>query len=83
MRRIAPRIFIECGRLTFALLVAFGSAKGLESTCPEPTPENSSPGCEGLSLIFGGLLGFVGAIVVTVVAEMVWRRRKRRLAEPS
>jgi 3-methyladenine DNA glycosylase/8-oxoguanine DNA glycosylase len=44
------RVLIEAGRLTFASVVAFGCAIGLESTCPAPTPENSSPGCEGLSL---------------------------------
>jgi hypothetical protein len=80
MQRILSRILIESVRLAFALSVAFGSAKGLESTCPAPTRENSSPGCEGLSLIFGGLVGFAGAIILTVIAEWVWRRRKRRFA---
>ena len=78
MRRVAPRLLLESGRLVFALVVAYASAKALESTCPEPTPENSSPGCEGLSLIFGGVVGFVGAILLSVVAQWAWRRRRRR-----
>ena len=71
------RAAIESARLVFALIVAYGGAKALESTCPEPTPENSSPGCEGLSLIFGGFVGFIGAILLTIVATYVWRRRRQ------
>ena len=72
------RVLIEAGRLAFALVVAYGCAKSLESTCPAPTPEHSSQGCEGLSLIIGGLLGFAGAFAFTVVVEWVWRRRNLR-----
>jgi TRAP-type C4-dicarboxylate transport system permease small subunit len=78
MRRLVHRIGIESARLAFALLVAYGSATGLESTCPAPTPENSSPGCEGLSYLFGGVVGFFGAILLSIVAQLIWRRRKRR-----
>jgi hypothetical protein len=80
MRRALRRIGIELGRLAFALLVAYGSAKGLKGTCPAPTPENSSPGCEGLSYIYGAVVGFVGAIMISIVAQRVWRRRRRRKA---
>ena len=79
-----PRlVVIESARLTFAVLVAYGSAKALESTCPAPTPNNSSPGCEGLSFLLGALVGFVGAIILTLVAQLIWRRRReRRFAKP-
>lgn len=77
MRRIVGRIGIELARLVFALVVAYGAAKALESTCPAPTPENSSPGCEGLSLLYGGVLGFLGAILVSIAAQLIWRRRRR------
>jgi hypothetical protein len=77
VNRVLRRGLIEAGRFAFALVVAYGCAIGLESTCPAPTPENSSPGCEGLSLLIGGLLGFAGAFALTVVAEWVWRRRDR------
>jgi hypothetical protein len=77
MRSYRRRIGVELARLAFAALVAFASAKGLESTCPAPTPENSSPGCEGLSLMFGGAVGFVGAILLSIVAQNFARRRSR------
>jgi TRAP-type C4-dicarboxylate transport system permease small subunit len=74
-----PRLVLrESARLLFAILVAYGSATAFESTCPPPTPENSSPGCEGLSIIFGAVVGFVGAIVLSIAAQLIWRRRKRR-----
>lgn len=72
MRRVA----LESARLAFALVVGLALGKGLESTCPAPTPENSSPGCEGLSLIYGGVLGFIGALCISLVAEWIWRRRR-------
>jgi len=68
----------------FAALVGYGSANALESTCPPPTPENSSPGCEGPSYVFGGLVGFVGTILLTFIAQWLWRgQRKRRYADRS
>jgi hypothetical protein len=79
VRRAPRRVLLEAARLTFAGLVAFGSAEAFESTCPAPMPENSSPGCEGPSLVFGASVGFVGALLLTVVGEWVWRRRKRRI----
>jgi hypothetical protein len=76
MRRVATRLSVEAARLGFAVLVGYGAGSALEATCPAPTPENSSPGCEGPSLLFGGFVGFVGAIVLTIVAEWFWRRRR-------
>jgi len=61
VRRVAIRVLVEAGRLVFAAVVGLGCAIALESTCPPPTPENSSPGCEGPSYVVGGFLGFVGA----------------------
>ena len=84
MRGVAIRVLLEAARLAFASLVGYGCAIALESTCPAPTPENSSPGCEGLSYLLGGLMGFVGTIVLTVSAQRVWRRkRKGRFVKPS
>jgi hypothetical protein len=81
MRHVATRLLVEAARLGFALLVAYGAGNALETTCPAPTPENSSPGCEGPSLLFGGFVGFVGAILLTIVAQWLWRRRRRRVAD--
>jgi hypothetical protein len=84
VRRVAIRVLVEAARFAFAILVGYGCAIALESTCPAPTPENSSPGCEGPSYLIGGLVGFVGTIVLTVSAQRVWRRkRKRRFVKPS
>jgi hypothetical protein len=84
MRPVAIRVLIEAARVVFAVLVGYGCAIALESTCPPPTPENSTPGCEGPSYIFGGLVGFLGAIILSVIAHWVWRRqRKRRFTKPS
>jgi hypothetical protein len=78
MNRIGRRILIESVRMGVAVAVGYLAAVWLESTCPPPTPENSSPGCEGLSYVFGALLGFAGTVVLTVVGERLWRRRRRR-----
>lgn len=84
MRRVAIRALIECSRLGLAILVGYGCALALESTCPPPTPNNASPGCEGLSYIFGAIVGFVGTIFLTLVAELLWKRhRERRFVKPS
>lgn len=72
------RVAIELGRLALAALVAWLSARGVESTCPRPTPENSSPGCEGLSYFFGAFVGFFGTLILTLVAERGWRYGRRR-----
>ena len=77
MTRIGRRIVIELVRIGFAVAVGYLAAIGLESTCPAPTPENSSPGCEGPSYIFGALIGFLGTLFLSVVAERIWRRRTR------
>lgn len=82
MGRVAKRVLLEVARLGFAVLVGYVSAVLLESTCPPPTPENSSPGCEGPSLVFGAFVGFVAAIVLTVVLEQLWRLRHRS-ADPD
>jgi hypothetical protein len=76
MRRVATVLSVEAARLVFAVVVGYGAGRALESTCPAPTPENSSPGCEGPSLLFGGFVGFLGAILLTIVAEWLWRRRR-------
>jgi hypothetical protein len=56
----------------------------MESTCPRPTPENSSPGCEGLSYFFGAFVGFFGALLLTLVAQTVWTYvRRRRVKRPA
>jgi uncharacterized membrane protein len=80
MNRIGRRILIESARLGVAVAVGYLAAVGLESTCPPPTPENSSPGCEGPSYIYGALLGFAGTLVLTVVGERLWRRQRRKSA---
>ena len=61
-------------RLAFAVLGGYVGAVSLESTCPAPTPENSSPGCEGPSYFFGALVGFFAALVATIAAQLLWRR---------
>jgi hypothetical protein len=82
MPRRSRRVAIEVARLALAALVAWLSARGVESTCPRPTPENSSPGCEGLSYFFGAFIGFFGTLILTLVVERGWRygraRRSRR-----
>ena len=85
MPRFGKRLLIELGRLALAFGVAYLSARGVESTCPRPTPENSSPGCEGLSYFFGAFVGFFGTLVATIVAERLWRywRRRRRVSGPA
>jgi hypothetical protein len=90
MQRIGTRLLIESVRLVLAVLVGLASAKLLqgpiESTCPpsEVNPGETSGLCAGLSGGYGFILGFFGAIVLSVVAELVWRRRrKRRLVERS
>jgi hypothetical protein len=85
MPRLGKRLLIELGRLGLAFAVAYGCARGVESTCPRPTPENSSPGCEGLSYFFGAFVGFFGTLVVSLLAERVWRslRRRRQVRRPA
>ena len=90
MRRVGTRVLIECFRLGFALLVGWGCAYALkgpiESTCgPNPVGGNEPTGlCGGLSGFYGAVLGFFGAIILSVIAEWVWRwRRKRHFANPS
>jgi membrane associated rhomboid family serine protease len=83
MRRVATRLLIESVRLAFAVLVGYGVAKGLqgpiESTCnPSPIAENPTALCSGLSFVSGAILGFFGAIILSVIAELVWRRRRKR-----
>ena len=72
------RVLVEAARVMFAVLVGYGAANALEGTCPPPTPENSSPGCEGPSYVFGGFMGFVGAILLSFIAQWVWRRQRKR-----
>ena len=78
MPRFGRRLLIELGRLALAFAVAYACARGVESTCPRPTPENSSPGCEGLSYFFGAFIGFFGTLIATLVIERVWRYLRRR-----
>jgi uncharacterized membrane protein YfcA len=71
-------------RLAFAVLMAYGGAKVLqgpiESTCApsEANPPEPSGLCAGLSGLYGALLGFFGAIILSLIAERVWRRRRSR-----
>ena len=81
---------IESVRLVFALLAGYGGAivlRGpIESTCrsSEANPPEPSGLCAGLSGLYGALLGFFGAVILSVIAERVWRRRRnRRFANPS
>ena len=90
VRRIGTRLLIESVRLLFAVLVGYGGAKVLqgpiESTCSpsEANPPEPSGLCAGLSGLYGAVLGFFGALILSVIAERVWRRRRsRRFAEPS
>ena len=90
MRRIGIRVLIEFVRLGFALLVGWGCAYALqgpiESTCgPNPVGGDEPTGlCAGLSGLYGGVLGFFGAVILSVIAQRVWRwQRKRRFAKPS
>jgi hypothetical protein len=78
---------IESLRLVFAVLAGYAGSKLLqrpiESTCPPSVanPPDPSGLCAGLSGFYGAVLGFFAAIVLSVVAERIWRRRrKRRLA---
>jgi hypothetical protein len=70
------------------VLVAYACAKVLqgpiEGTCSpsEANPPEPSGLCSGLSGLYGAVVGFVGAIVLSVVAERVWRRgRSRRVTK--
>ena len=90
MRRVATRLLIETIRLVFAVLVGWGCAYALqrpiERTCgPNPVGGDEPTGlCAGLSGFYGAVLGFFGAIILSVIAQRVWRwRRKRRFANPS
>jgi TRAP-type C4-dicarboxylate transport system permease small subunit len=86
MGRIATRLLVESTRLAFAVLVAYGGAKLLqgpiESTCApsEANPPKPSGLCAGVSGLIGAILCFFGAIILSVIAERMWRRRNRRLA---
>jgi TRAP-type C4-dicarboxylate transport system permease small subunit len=90
MRRIGTRLLAEFLRLAFAVLIAYGGSKVLqgpiESTCApsEANPPEPSGLCAGLSGLFGAILSFFGAIILSVIAERVWRRRRnRRFANPN
>jgi TRAP-type C4-dicarboxylate transport system permease small subunit len=82
--RIGTRLLIEFVRLVLALLIAYGGAKVLqgpiENTCApsEANPPEASGLCAGLSGLYGGILSFFGAIILSVIAERVWRRRRNR-----
>jgi hypothetical protein len=75
---------IESARLAFAVLVAYGGAKVLqgpiETTCSpsEANPPGPSGLCSGLSGLYGAVLGFFAAIMLSVIAERVWRRQRGR-----
>ena len=68
------RLGLEVLRLAIAVVGGYVGAVSLESTCPAPTPENSSPGCEGPSYFFGAVVGFLVALLATFVAQLLWRR---------
>jgi uncharacterized membrane protein YfcA len=72
--RTLRRLGLEVLRLAFAVVGGYVGAVSLESTCPAPTPENSSPGCEGPSYVFGAVAGFLVALFATIVAQLLWRR---------
>jgi hypothetical protein len=80
MRRIGTRLLIESVRLAFAVLVGYVGANVLqgpiESTCSpsEVNPPEPSGLCAGLSGLYGAVLGFFGAIILSVIAERVWRK---------
>ena len=84
MGKIGTRLLIEFVRLAFALLIAYGGAKVLqgpiEGTCApsEANPPEPSGLCAGLSGLYGAILSFFGAIVLSVIAERAWRRRRNR-----
>ena len=90
VRRVGTRLLIETIRVVFALLVGWGCAYALqgpiESTCgPNPLGDSGPTGtCAGLSGLSGALLGFFGALILSLLAERLWRRRrKRRFDNPS
>jgi hypothetical protein len=90
VRRVATRVLIESMRLVFAVLVGWGCAYALqgpiETTCgPDPLGGEEPNGlCAGTSALLGAVLGFFGALIPTVIAQSIWRRRhKRRFAKPS
>jgi uncharacterized membrane protein YfcA len=75
--RTLKRLGVELLRLAFAVVGGYVGAVSLESTCPAPTPENSSPGCEGPSYVFGAVVGCIVALFATIVAQLLWRRYRR------
>jgi uncharacterized membrane protein YfcA len=84
MPRIGIRLLIESVRLAFAVLVGYVGAKVLqgpiESTCApsEANPPEPTGLCAGLSGLYGAILGFFAAIVLSIIAERFWRRRRHR-----
>jgi len=82
MRRIGTRLLIEPVRLAFAVPVAYAGAVVLqgpiETTCSpsEANPPGPSGLCSGFSGLSGAVLGFVGAIILSVFAERLWRRQR-------
>lgn len=91
---LRTRLLIESVRLVFAVLVAWASLTWLqapiESTCPpsEVNPGQTSAFCAGASGLYAIGLGFLGAVILSVIAEWLWRRRRKRrfanrLVKPS
>jgi TRAP-type C4-dicarboxylate transport system permease small subunit len=84
MGRVATRLLVESIPLVFALLIASGGAKLLqgpiESICApsEANPSEPSGSCAGVTGLVGAILGFFGAIILSLVAEQAWRRRRDR-----
>jgi TRAP-type C4-dicarboxylate transport system permease small subunit len=84
MGKIGTRLLIEFVRLAFALLISHAGANVLqgpiENTCgpSEANPPGPSGLCAGLSGLYGAILSFFGAIVLSLIAERVWRRRRNR-----
>ena len=90
MRLTGTRLLIESVRLVFVVLVTWASVTWLqgpiESTCPpsEVNPGQTSGLCAGITGLYALVLGFFGAIILSVVVEVVCRwRRKRRFANRS
>ena len=78
MGRVALRASLEAGRLAFALAVALCLRTGAREHMPAPDDGERQPRVRGAELLFGGFVGLVGAIVVTVIAQWVWGRHRRR-----